>query len=80
MYGKQKVCYICKNEFSSENEDNGIASDKNYHKVRDHSQYTGKYRDADHLIYNLKVQRFRFENVAISPCSNKNINLKISYS
>ena len=34
LYRKKKVCYICKNEFDSENEDNGIASEKKYHKVR----------------------------------------------
>ena len=30
---KQKICYICKNEFDK--------SDKKYHKVRDHCHYTG---------------------------------------
>ena len=31
-YNKQKVCYICENEFDK--------SDKKYHKVRDHCHYT----------------------------------------
>ena len=35
-YNNQKVCYICKKEFDN--------SDKKHHKVRDHCQYTGKYR------------------------------------
>ena len=30
-YEKQKVCYICKKGFSTDN-------DKKYHKVRDHCQ------------------------------------------
>ena len=38
-YKKQKVCYICKKRFSTDNDDN-----KKYHKVRDHCHYTGKYR------------------------------------
>ena len=33
-YKKQKVCYICKQEFST---------NKLYHKVRDHCHYTRKY-------------------------------------
>ena len=38
MDKKQKVCYICKNGFSSD--------DNN--KIRDHCHYTGKYRGAAH--------------------------------
>ena len=34
LYHKQKVCYICKKEFNT-NDDNGSAF-KIYHKVRDH--------------------------------------------
>ena len=36
-YKKQKVCYICKKGFCT-NDNN-----KKYHKVRDHCHYTGKY-------------------------------------
>ena len=42
----QKVCYICKKEFDK--------SDKKHYKVRDHCQYTGKYRGAAHSICNLR--------------------------
>ena len=41
-YLKQKTCYICKKEFSS--------NDKKYYKVRDHCHYTGKYRGAAHNL------------------------------
>ena len=33
-YEKQKVCYICKEEFSTDDDN------KKYHKVRDHCHYT----------------------------------------
>ena len=39
-YRKQKVCYICKKEFSTDKNDKNIF--KLYHKVRDHCHYTGK--------------------------------------
>ena len=57
-YEKQKVCYICKNRFSTDN-DNGIAFsgaalNKRYCKVRDHCHYTGKIRGAAHTICNLR--------------------------
>ena len=32
----QKICCICKKEFSTDNKD------KKYHKFRDHCHYTGK--------------------------------------
>ena len=47
-YNKQKICYICKKEFS-------INDEKNY-KVRDHCHYTGKYRGAAHNICNLRYK------------------------
>ena len=43
-YEKQKVCYICKKEFSTDNK---------YYKVMDHCHYTGKFRGAAHIICNL---------------------------
>ena len=47
-YEKQKVCYICKKEFSTdENDKNAFEL---YHKVRDHCHYTGKFRGAAHSI------------------------------
>ena len=48
-YEKQKVCYICKKGFSTDN-------DKKYHKVRDHCHYTGKFRGAAHNICNLRYK------------------------
>ena len=48
-YEKQKVCYICKKGFSTDN-------DKKCHKVRDHCHYTGKFRGAAHSIWNLRYK------------------------
>ena len=50
-HNKQKVCYICKKEFNTD--------DKKYHKVKYHCHYTGKYRGAAHNICNLrhKIQK-----------------------
>ena len=50
FYKKQKVCYICKKGFSTNNDN------KKYHKVRDHCHYTGKYRGAVHSICNLRYK------------------------
>ena len=49
-YNNQKVCYICKKEF--------ITSDNNnkHYKVRAHCHYTGKYRGAAHNICNLRYK------------------------
>ena len=47
-HNKQKICYICKKEFNK--------NDKKQQKVRDHSHYTGKYRDAAHNICNLRYK------------------------
>ena len=50
FYEKQKVCYICRKEFSSDDKD------KKYHKVRDRCHYTGKFRAAAHNICNLRYK------------------------
>ena len=50
FYENQKVCHICKKEFSTDK------NDKNHHKVRDHYHYTGKFRGAAHIIYNLRYK------------------------
>ena len=42
FYEKQKVCHICKKEFSTDKNDKNTF--KLYHKVRDHWHYTGKFR------------------------------------
>ena len=44
---KEKVCYICKKEFSTRDDN------KKYHKIRDHFHYRGKFRGAAHSICNL---------------------------
>ena len=49
-HNKQKVCYICKKGFSTDD------SNKKYHKVRDHCHYTGKYRGPAHDICNLRYK------------------------
>ena len=49
LHRKQKVCYICKKEFST--------NDKKYQKVRDHCHYIGKYRGAAHDICNLRYKK-----------------------
>ena len=46
MCNRQKVCYICKKRFRTD--------DNN--KVRDHCHYTGKYRTAAHRICNLRYK------------------------
>ena len=43
------TCYICGKIFFKE-----LAKDKNYRKVRDHCEFTGKYRGAVHNICNLR--------------------------
>ena len=45
-HNKQKICYICKKEFSN--------NDKKNYKVRDHCHYAGNYRGAAHNICNLR--------------------------
>ena len=47
FYENQKVCHICKKEFST---------DKNDKQVRDHCHYTRKFRAAAHSICNLKYK------------------------
>ena len=42
FYKKQKVCYICKEEFSTDKNDKNEF--KLYRKVRDHCHCTGKFR------------------------------------
>ena len=47
-HNKQKICYICKKEFSN--------NEKKNYKVKDHCHYTGKYRGAAHNICNLRYK------------------------
>ena len=46
-YEKQKVCYICKENF---------CDDKNKKKVRDHCHFTGKFRGTAHSRCNLRYK------------------------
>ena len=48
-YVNAKIFYICKEKF-----ENKYLQDKKCLKVRDHCHYTGQYRDAAHIICNLK--------------------------
>ena len=50
LHNKQKVCYICKKKFSTDD------NNKKYYKVRDHCHYTGKYSGAAHDICNLRYK------------------------
>ena len=50
----QKICYICKQEFCTD--ENNKKEFKLKQKVRDHSHYTGKYRGAAHSICNLRYK------------------------
>ena len=50
MHNKQKVCYICKKRFSTDE------NNKKYHKVIDHCHYTARYRGTTHDICNLKYK------------------------
>ena len=46
---RQKECYICKKEFSTDDDDKK-------HKVKDHCRYTGKYRGVAYSIGNLRYK------------------------
>ena len=46
---KTKICYISQKKLEPE-----YTNDKDYHKVKDHCHYTGKYRCAAYSICNLK--------------------------
>ena len=50
MHNKQKVCYIFKKGFSTDE------NNKKCHKVRDHCHFTGKYGGAAHDICNLRYK------------------------
>ena len=53
-YEKQKVCYTCKKEFGTD--ENDKSPFKLYHKVIDHCHYTGKLSGAAHSICNLRYK------------------------
>ena len=49
-YKNQKVCYIWKKRFKTDD------GNKEYHKVRDHCHFTGKYRGAAHNIFHSRYK------------------------
>ena len=51
----QKVCYICKKEFSTD--ENDKYEFKRYHKVRGHCHHTEKFRGSAHSICNLRYKK-----------------------
>ena len=53
-YGQQKVCYISKKEFSTDEYDKNAF--KLYLKVRDHCHYIGKFGGAAHSICILRYK------------------------
>ena len=53
-YENQKICYICEQEFCTD--ENNKKELKLKQKVRDHCHYTGKYRGAAHSICNLRYK------------------------
>ena len=53
-YEKQNVCYICKREFSTDENDKNAF--KLYHKVTDYIHHTGNIRGASHSICNLRYK------------------------
>ena len=53
-YEQQKVCYISKKEFSTDEYDKNAF--KLYLKVRDHCHYIGKFRGAAHSICILRYK------------------------
>ena len=58
IHCEQKVCYICKKGFSTDDDN------KKYFKVRDDSHFTGKYRVSAHDIFNLRYKKTK-ENVLL---------------
>ena len=49
-YENAQICYICKEKFEKKQ----LLKGEKHCKVRDHSHYTGEYRDAAYSICNLK--------------------------
>ena len=47
-----------------------ILIDKNYHKVRDHCHFTGKYQGAAHSLYSLRYKENSFIPVLAHNASN----------
>ena len=52
-YHKQKVCYICKKGFSTDNDN------KKCHKVKDHCHYTRKYTKHQNIFLSYFIMVLR---------------------
>ena len=47
FYNEQEICYICKEKFCMDKDDKNYANKK---KVKDHYNYTGKFRGVAHYL------------------------------
>ena len=54
LYESQKIGHIYKEKFCYDR--NKKSEFALYHKVRDHCHYTGKFRGAAHIIWNLRYK------------------------
>ena len=66
-----KKHHICKKRFSSDNDN------KTHHKVRDHFNYTGKYRGASHNIFNLTYKTLKVISIFFHKGSTYNCYFRI---
>ena len=71
IHREQKVCYICKKGFSTDD------GNKKYHKIRDHCHYTGNYRGAAHDICDLRYKTHKKIPVAFHNGSTYNYHFLI---
>ena len=68
---RQKECYICKKEFSTDNDD------EEHHKVKDHCHYAGKDGGNAHNICNLSYKIPKEIPVVFHNCSTYDYHLII---
>ena len=73
-YKKEKVCYIWKKGFSTDDDN------KAYHKVRDHCHYTGNYRGAAHGICSLRYKTPKENPIVFYNSSTNDYNFIIKES
>ena len=85
-YEKQKLCNMRKIGFSND-DDNEVALNKRYQKIRNHCHYTGKCRRAAHDIYNLRHKTSKkflqyfitvLHIIIISQSTNLQMNVKVN--
>ena len=73
---KEQVCYICKKEFSTDDNER-IAFNKEYHKVRCHCHHTEKYKGAIHDISTLRHKTPKQTSAVFYNGSTYNYNFTI---